>query len=421
MSHQRIELLDSFRFLAITSVLFYHFTFRWAFVLPSSHFYGNFAQYGSLGVEFFFVISGFVISYTLENTEGPTAFFKNRFIRLFPPLLLCTLITFIAAGFLDNTSIFPEAHQPANLLPSLTLTNHAIWTLISHHNFFWINGSYWSLWVEVQFYAIAAALYFSGKGKFIRNLVWTTIVISAIKYIPPVFMNVSWGKGNHPGLISFVTNLKEFYLLFNIVYYLPWFVLGSFFHYLFKGYRPMTNKVLDISVLIMLAFLYADHYKYRGWVMHVLVLVFFGLLIYKPKWLGFLDFPLFRRIGVISYTLYLIHEDIGVLLMTKIGPYIGWNPLLPIVMMVLAIGFAELSNRFYEKNVYRWLKKVLFKPAQVTAQVTAVVPVISVLKHPTQITAEYLHSNGQQDHAEEFSDGNHPGGAKHLFDEVHGL
>ena len=219
----------------------------------------------------------------------------------------------------------------------------------------------------------------------------------------------------------FRSNLKEFYLLFNIVYYLPWFVLGSFFHYLFKGYRPMTNKVLDVSVLIMLAFLYADHYKYRGVVMHVLVLVFFGLLIYKPKWLGFLDFPLFRRIGIISYTLYLIHEDIGVLLMTKIGPYIGWNPMLPIVMMALAIGFAELSYRFYEKNVYRWLKRVLFKPAPVTTPVTEVVSVISVLKHPTQVAAEYLHGNGQQDDTEKFSDSDHPGGAKHLFNEVHRL
>lgn len=386
-------------------------------MLPSSHFYGNFTEYGYLGVDFFFVISGFVISYTLENTDGPAAFFKNRFIRLFPPLLLCTLITFIVAGFLDNTNIFPAAHRPANFLPSLTLTNPAIWTLISQRAFSWINGSYWSLWVEVQFYAIAAALYFSGKGKFIRNLVWTAIVISAIKYIPPVFMNVSWGKGSHPGLMSFLTNLKEVYLLFNIVYFLPWFVLGSFFHYLFKGYRPMTNKVLDVSVLIMLAFLYAERYKYTGWVMHVLVLVFFGLLIYKPKWLGFLNFRLFRRIGVISYTLYLIHEDIGVLLMTKIGPYIGWSPLLPLAIMVLTIGFAELSYRFYEKNVYRWLKKALFK----SAQVTAVVSVVSVLKHPAQITAEDLDGNGQQDDTEEFSDGDHPGRSKHLFNEVHRL
>ena len=414
MRHQRIELLDSFRFLAITSVLFFHFTYRWSAVLPSSHFYGNFAQYGSLGVEFFFVISGFVISYTLENTDSLAAFFKNRFMRLFPPLLLCTLITFIAAIFLDNSAIFPEAHQPANFLPSLTLTNHAIWTLLSHHNFFWINGSYWSLWVEVQFYAIAAMLYFSDKSKIMRNLVWTAIFISTIKYIPPVFMNVSWGKGSHPGLVPFVANLKEVYNLFNIVYFLPWFVLGSFFHYLFKGYRPLTNKMLDVSILILLAFLYTDHYKYHGWVLHVLVLVFFGLLIYKQEWLGFLNFRLFQRIGVISYTVYLIHEDVGVLLMTKIGPYIGWNPLLPLVMMALAIGFAELSYRFYEKSVYRWLKRVLFKPAPVIL-VAPAVPVIpipqilageigylgvdppagSVLKHPAQVTAEDLDGNGQ--------------------------
>jgi peptidoglycan/LPS O-acetylase OafA/YrhL len=362
MSRQRIELLDSFRFLAIMSVLFFHYTFRWGNVLPSSKFYGNFAAHGSLGVEFFFVISGFVISYTLENTDSFLSFFKNRFIRLFPPLLLCTLLTFVVALFLDTNAIFPEAHQPANLLPSLTLIMPNIWTTLTHHTFIWINGSYWSLWVEVQFYAVASVLYFSDKTNFMRNLLWTTIGLSLIKYIPPVFMNVSFGSRHHPGLIPYIENLKAFYKLFNIIYFLPWFVLGSFFHYLFKGYRLLSNKVLDISMLVVLCFLYADHYIYKGWVMHVVVLVFFGLLVYKREWLAFLDFRIFQRIGVISYTLYLIHETIGVILMTKIGPYVNWNPLLPLVMMVLVILFAELSYRFYEKNAFRWLKKVLFKP-----------------------------------------------------------
>jgi peptidoglycan/LPS O-acetylase OafA/YrhL len=362
MNRQRIEVLDSFRFLAVMSVLFFHFTYRWGFLLPSSRFYGNFAEYGSLGVKFFFVISGFVISYTLENTDTPRSFFINRFIRLFPPLLLCSLITIAVAAFMDTGNLFPAAHQPGNLLPSLTLTNPKIWSLLSHRDFDWVSGSYWSLWVEVQFYALAATLYFSDRSRFMRNLLWTAIGLSMIKYIPPVFMNVSWGSRSHPGLIPFVTNLKQVYRMFDIVYYLPWFALGSFFHYLFRGYRLLSNRTLDISILVMLCFLYADHYVYRGVVMHVLVLAFFGLLIYKREWLAFLDFRIFRRIGVISYTVYLIHETIGVLVLAKVGPLFNWSPVLPLLTMILAILFAELSYRFYEKNVYRWLKKLLFRP-----------------------------------------------------------
>lgn len=365
MSRQRIELLDSFRFLAIMGVLFFHFTYRWGNILPSSKFYGNFAEYGSMGVPFFFVISGFVISYTLRNTDSMGAFFKNRFIRLFPPLLLCTLITFTVTAFLDTNAIFPEAHKPTNLMPSLTITNPAIWSLFSKRDFDWIDGSYWSLWIEVEFYAIAAALYFADKNKFMRNLLWTTIVLSIIKYIPPVFMNVSWGSRSHPGLIPFFTNLKEVYKLFRIIYYIPWFALGSFFYYLFQGYRPLSNKILDLSLLVVLCFLYGDRYIYRGWVMHVVVLVFFGLLVYKQEWLAFLNFRILQRIGVISYTLYLIHEDVGVLLMTKIGPHVRWNPLMPLLMMVVFILFAELSFRFYEKRAGRWLKKLLFKQKKV--------------------------------------------------------
>jgi peptidoglycan/LPS O-acetylase OafA/YrhL len=59
MNSRRIDLLDSFRFLAILSVLLYHFTIEWKDQTPYGNYFGSLFKYGYLGVEFFFVISDF--------------------------------------------------------------------------------------------------------------------------------------------------------------------------------------------------------------------------------------------------------------------------------------------------------------------------------------------------------------------------
>src|ERR1700761_1982655 len=107
MSKHRIELLDSFRCLAILSVLLFHFTEKWTDLYPYKVAFNHIFSFGYLGVNFFFMISGFVISYSLENTPDPSSFFRNRLSRLVPPMLLCTLLTFAVCTLLDDGLLFP--------------------------------------------------------------------------------------------------------------------------------------------------------------------------------------------------------------------------------------------------------------------------------------------------------------------------
>lgn len=374
MPHERIKLLDSFRALAILAVMFYHFTFRWNQFLPSGKFYGHFAEFGWVGVQFFFIISGFVISYTLGNTSTPKRFFTNRFIRLFPPLLLCSLITFTVVRLFDNAPLFPQAHQPADLLPSLTLISPEVLNhfTASGHAFSWIDGSYWSLWVEIQFYVIAAVLYFAGKANFTRHLLWAAIVVSSMTYLRTALIHLPWGVKSHPALASLVDKTGEMMHMFDVVYYINWFALGAFCHYLYKGYRLLSRKGIDVAFLIMMVFFVGDHFRSRSefpWIMYLVLFGLFGLLIFKSQWLSFLNRPVLQRLGVISYTVYLIHENCGVLLMSKVGPYVNWSPLLPLATMGLAILFAELSWRTYERYVHRWLK--ILAPGRPEQQVPA--------------------------------------------------
>ena len=378
MNSRRIDLLDSFRFLAILGVLLYHFTFEWKDSCPYGDYFGSLFRYGYLGVQFFFVISGFVISYTLEGTDTLSSFWKNRFIRLFPPLLACTILTFGVAGILDRHFLFPNAHKAINFLPTFTLTNPSLWTSLTHTHFGWINGSYWSLWVEIQFYLLASVCYFWNKERFFRNILVITILLSIIKYIPPYLLHGgSWGPFS-PGMTDLLSGWGFINAAFNIDYYILWFALGIIFYHLYKfqhlykGVRIRSRPLTMIGSLIVLYQLYEDRLYAEIIptirIFQLIVVTLFLFLIYKKKVLSFLDNAVFKRIGVISYSMYLIHEVIGVLLINRYGVYLGrWAPVSLLIVIFLVIIFAELSYRFYERKTALFLKKVLYRSRTISA------------------------------------------------------
>ena len=96
MSSARISSLDALRGIAALAVVLYHYTFRY------NALYGhNFSleplsvlKYGHLGVQLFFIISGFVIYLSIENTQSIKKFASNRFARLYPAYWCAVFVTF---------------------------------------------------------------------------------------------------------------------------------------------------------------------------------------------------------------------------------------------------------------------------------------------------------------------------------------
>ena len=368
MEQKRIDILDSFRFLAIISVMLYHYTCRWTSpdfngnLYPYGKFYKHAFQVGYLGVEFFFIISGFVISYTLENTTGLSAFFKNRLIRLFPPMLFWSLITFAVFAFLDTTLLFPQTHQVKNLLFSLTFINPFIGSIIFKTDLYWLNGSYWSLWVEIQFYVIAAFLFFFNKQRFFRNILVLSAVLFLIYFLTEFFSLPRHQGGFSATMIHYLHKVHVFNSLFDITQFICFFSLGVVFHYLYKGgtIRLVSVSSVCIGLLFLVQLYVFDRLSLR--LTFIGMIILFVLMIYKRQYLSILEHPLFMRIGVISYSVYLAHENIGVLLINKYGGYLGrWSPLSVPIVIVLMVVMAELSYRFVEKKTARLLKRVLFK------------------------------------------------------------
>ncbi|MBS1664602.1 MAG: acyltransferase [Bacteroidetes bacterium] len=336
--HQRIPVLDGFRCIAILLVLFYHLTTPQTTHYPHNDFFPGFTRYGYTGVFLFFTISGFIIPFSLEHTPTLRLFIKKRFLRLFPAMLLCSLITLLIARNLDTNHEHPAAHEFKNLLPSLTFTNPSFWTIITRTPFHWINGSYWTLWVEIQFYAIAALLYYWRPQSFFKNFFLAATLIGASKYGPTLLLH-----NDNP----FLLNWKYCNELFNLTFNIGWFTLGVFFYQLYKNNKK-TSPFFISAMLIFLSDIDRFQIPIPSITTLLLAILLFTLMIKNSPLLLPLKLPLITRIGKISYGLYLIHEVAGLILVNKYYPYLG--PLSPFIFILAAIGFAELSYRFFEKR-----------------------------------------------------------------------
>lgn len=184
MKVQRISILDSFRGIAILMVISFHFFSRWTNLYPYQENY-DFFGYGKFGVQFFFMISGFVIFYTLENTKSLLQFWFNRFIRLFPAMFFASIITYLFFISFDDTLLFPTSHYFKNVLVSLTFIQPELVSSITRHkiDFDYISGSYWSLWVEIQFYFFASFFYFVVSKKNYFFIFSTAVCLVSLSWV----------------------------------------------------------------------------------------------------------------------------------------------------------------------------------------------------------------------------------------------
>jgi peptidoglycan/LPS O-acetylase OafA/YrhL len=339
-SLQRISILDGFRAIAIYWVALYHYLHRWAEILPFGKTYADIIifEYGYLGVNLFFIISGFVITLTLSKTAELLVFFIKRFARLWPPMLICSIITF------TFMTVFNGHRDPDILyfIPSLTFIGPEIWErILGFKSMRWMDGAYWSLWVEVRFYFLAGVIYYLSKKSFLR--IW--LIFSALIYVL-VILGIPQGK-------NIVSNIIE--NLF-ITRDLPWFTAGICFFYIFKNRETILP---NIGIMVSFVFLlvtfpnqrqtggHADESNFLICMFISVIFLLFYLFIYKPQIVKVFGSRLFSGIGIGSYTLYLLHQDIGVTLIMKSGWLIDAVGAIPVVMSII-LGLTLIARFLYK-------------------------------------------------------------------------
>ncbi len=365
---KRLDTLDFFRLIAILSVMLFHYYSRWNPPESSTSLYPfgskyNFFQWGRYGVEFFFIISGFVITYTLHATKTVGDFWKRRFIRLFPAMVIASLITYLVMLLLDKDKLFIHGHSLLNFLVSITflppdLLNKIVAPLHVQSNY--LSGSYWSLWPEIQFYFLASTIYFLNKRNFTRNFTLFSIGLFLLNLL---MYGIDTNK-LHIHIPGGAMASYKFWLgsVFNLPFYMPWFLSGVLLHEVFfqKATKFIWGCLLVTAALGLCTCVL--------WLGHTAVIIYAGALLFFflfIKYPGIFSHGIFRALnkaGVASYFLYLIHENIGVLLINRYGgSFHGFSGLFPIMVIVALCLFSVWFYGAVEMPVSKYLKKIMFK------------------------------------------------------------
>ncbi|MBS1794195.1 MAG: acyltransferase [Acidobacteria bacterium] len=341
--NNRIPSLDGLRTISVALVVLSHF-------LPMVGAYSTW-NVGLLGVKFFFVISGFLITGLLLKeidktaTVNLTKFYFRRTLRIFPPYYFYLFVLFLAVKF-DVVS-FTDSFRPA-----LTYTS----------NYFvadtWYLLHTWSLSVEEQFYLIFPfVLLLFGR----RRIAWLLVALIAVS---PALRLLDYQYYSEAGKMWIYYGFHA-----NADGLATGCLLAVFYERLHKNefYLRLLNSRLMIAVplLVVVVNSYIDPRRFYLGASFTISNLLIALCIdwaitnYRSNPVGrFLNTAPMERIGVMSYSIYLWQQ-----------PFLNhdtvlWFNRFPYNFIGIAV-FSSLSYFAIERFSLRWraqIEKKLFKP-----------------------------------------------------------
>ena len=340
--------IDIIRFLSASSVAAFHLLFySWASGPASStaHAFQGAASFesatpwtwfGWIGVEVFFVISGFVIANSAVGVSSG-AFLKSRALRLLPAAWICATITFAVrdAGGVDTL-----AGLIGPYLSSLSLFPAGPW----------IDGVYWSLAVEITFYALVFGLLRFGALRLLPALAWGLTLANGTFF----FLGATGLYWRVPGWFQISAAAEPLLLRHGALFAIGiWMWLSS------KRRLPLSGA-LGLCLAVPVAWFEiwgrgaalqtgeAPAAAGQPLVLPILIWTALTVLLFvvtrqparfTPRsetvrtWL--------RRMGLATYPLYLLHNDVGVTLVRTmvLAGAPKWLALALAVLIVLGLVF----------------------------------------------------------------------------------
>ncbi|NUN63521.1 acyltransferase [Pseudanabaena biceps] len=228
------------------------------------------ASYGQHGVIIFFVISGFIISYSLYKSEyklqAISNFLLRRIARLNPPYYVILFLTILFYIFIN---IFSENAAADHLDITASRLFFYLTYIVPFTKTDWYNNVFWTLSIEFQYYILIALLYpFLNKNKY---LVFLGILVCGFSHRLPYAtetINIfGWSTPFLIGISIFLyktnkINLQEMLVLFAIVFWMcqsqisgqrMLFALFAYLVIMFSQFSsPITNFLGKISYSLYL-------------------------------------------------------------------------------------------------------------------------------------------------------------------------
>ena len=343
----RIDQLTGLRFVAALLVFTSHF--KWE---NSWNIVGKMAEQGSIGVSFFFVLSGFVISYSygwrLRSGDISRAkYFSLRFARLWP-LHFLTGLPF--AAFLVWKGWLSLPNYSVNLLFLQSWVPSTDW----HYAY---NGPSWSLSNEMFFYAAFMGLVMLGS----RQKLWlygglVVLVASAMAFVYTYIPNLNVG-GNLP--------LSEWMFYIFPLFRLDEFLLGMIIFDLWRAGKIRAAALSHATIPLLFAAMYfgakfvAEPFLYHLYYTPFVALLLVSFLDGTSRPIRFFSSRIAVLLGEASFAFYLIHKpliDIG----EKVRHRFEVLPsdfVFAIVMLALCIAVGLATHLLIEKPVGGFLRQ----------------------------------------------------------------
>ncbi|WP_228644577.1 acyltransferase [Microtetraspora sp. AC03309] len=342
----RLVELDALRFVAAFAVMSFHY------MAASKSLWGDYptalfasvnrvTTLGILGVELFFLISGFVI---LMSAWGHSIgdFVVSRVSRLYPAYWFVVIALFVMYTFVGVKGFDPGLSLRDYLI-NLTMLQGGLG--VGH-----AGAVFWSLWVELRFYILVGL--FMLFGITLRRCLgfmtgWLILVVAA--------------EATHNDVLTFLFMPRQ----------APYFIAGMAF-YLIHRFGSTLVLWAFVAVSYGLCLLAATE-RVKGRVDMIgfehfpappegaiiaITLIFLLIAAVSLGWLRWLRWRALTTVGALTYPLYLVHQNVSAVLIPGLKDSVGRWPLVGLTMAV-SIALAYLVYRLVDKPGQRWLRAAL--------------------------------------------------------------
>ena len=377
----RYEILDGLRGVAAMIVVAFHL-----FETYSPGVTGQILNHGYLAVDFFFVLSGFVIGYAYDDRwgkgMGTWTFFKRRLIRLHPLLIMGTLVGAALFFFTGDHPDFPLVNNTEwwqvllvmalcfTLLPLPSTMDIRGWAETNP-----LNGAIWSL----QWEYIANILYAFVLRRLSKVFLGILVAVGAVLTII-LCLNIDvtgWlsareyatntvigGWSTTPEQLQIgVTRLLYPFLCGLLLSRMPKLRI-----HISNGFWWCSLMIAAILVVPRIGRANPENFWMNGLYEAVAILVLFPLIVCigaGSSEMGGKSFRVCKFLGDISYPLYVTHYPLVYLQMsfatTHADAPLGVHVMVAVSLFLIAVGMAYAFLKLYDLPLRKWLSEKLLK------------------------------------------------------------